>query len=144
MRNTAIMKLREGHHSLVVASVGEIRVFDGRGVADLYRLYTDGTASLRGAFVADKVVGKGAAALMVLGGVAGVHAEVISRPAFSLLEEAGIDASYGTLVPHIVNRAGTGMCPLETRCLPCATAAECLGQIDVFVREIKAHAAKQA
>lgn len=142
--DTAIKTLREGCHSLVVVLNGVVRAFDGRGVSDLYHLYTTAPETLRGALVADKVVGKGAAALMVLGGVAVVHAEVISRPALSMLEAAGIEATHGTLVPHIANRAGTGMCPLESRCLPCATAAECMVQIDAFVREMRAHAAKQA
>ena len=60
--------LHGGGWSLVVDN-GAIRTFSGRGVSDLYGLLTREPETLRGASVADKVVGKGAAALMVLGGV---------------------------------------------------------------------------
>ncbi len=41
-----------------------MRIFRERGVADLFRLQHEEPQLLRGAFIADKVVGKGAAALM--------------------------------------------------------------------------------
>ena len=128
--------LRTGNHSLVVG--GEIiHTYDGRGVSDLFRLSHESTSLLRDSRIADKVVGKGAAALMAWSGVGEVYADVISRPALSLLRDNGIPTTYTKLVPHIVNRTGTGMCPLETRCLPCATVEECLVQIETFIEEMK-------
>ena len=44
----------------------EVRTFTQRGVADLYDLYQADSAFMKGAAIADKVIGKGAAALMVL------------------------------------------------------------------------------
>ena len=55
--------------SCVVRNGDEVRIFRERGVKDLYRLLREEPQLLDGAFVADKVVGKGAAALMILGGV---------------------------------------------------------------------------
>lgn len=52
-----IRLLHEGNYSLVVAH-GEIRTFSGRGVSDLYALSGEDPGFLRGASVADKVVGK--------------------------------------------------------------------------------------
>lgn len=49
---------------------------------------------LLGAFVADKVVGKGAAALMVLGGVKHVYTDVISTPALDLFKTYGVEVSF--------------------------------------------------
>lgn len=134
---TLVKTLHEGNHSLVVGIGDKICTYDGRGVSDLYRLSHDSAAPLHRARIADKVVGKGAAALMAWAGVGEVHADVISRPALDLLQNSGIMVAYATLVPHIINRAGTGMCPLETRCLPCTTIEECIGQIEVFVEEMK-------
>lgn len=88
-----------------------MRIFREQGVADLFRLQHEEPQLLRGAFIADKVVGKGAAALMVLGGVEGLFADVVSRPALELLAGAGIAVEYTVVVPNIVNRAGTGTCP---------------------------------
>ena len=67
--------------SCVIRNGDSMRIFRERGVADLFRLQHEEPQLLRGAFIADKVVGKGAAALMVLGGVEGLFADVVSRPA---------------------------------------------------------------
>ncbi len=120
--------------SCVIRYGDEVRSFHERGVRDLYRLLRDDPAFLRGAFVADKVVGKGAAALMILGGVEALFAEVVSRPALELLDGAGVHAEWGAVVPHVINRAGTGICPVERLCAPCATAAECLPRIEAFLQ----------
>lgn len=142
-----IQILREGNHSLALCPAdGDIRrmkTYDGRGVADLFRLLGEQHSVLQNAMLADKVVGKGAAALMVLGGVKSVYAEVMSRAARDLLEHSGVAARCGSLVDHIVNRAGTGMCPVEARCLPCATPEECLAQITSFLEEMKSSKSKQ-
>lgn len=87
-----------------------------RGVADLYRWLTEEPAVLRGARVADKVIGKGAAALLVLGGATAVHADVISRPARELLRRNGVEVTFGEEVDHIINRSRTGWCPVESLC----------------------------
>ena len=55
--------------SCVVRNGDEVRIFRERGVKDLYRLLREEPQLLDGAFVADKVVGKGAAALMILGAI---------------------------------------------------------------------------
>ena len=110
---------------------GEIYTFERRGVEDLYALL------LLGADVADKVVGKGAAALMVLGRVRRVYADVLSEPAYGLLFQAGISVSYGRLVSAIRNRAGNGWCPVETLCRDKETAEECLPLIAGFVERLR-------
>lgn len=124
-----------GNHSLVVDN-GDIYTYDGRGVADLYRLLAGHPSLLKGARVADKVVGKGAAALMVVGGVAEVHAQLISTPARELLAANGVGLTFDSEVSHILNRAGDGLCPVERLCLDCATAEDCLPKITDFLKTI--------
>ncbi len=58
--------LHSGGYSCVIANGDNIRTFTQRGVADLYDLLTQEPDFLKGASIADKVVGKGAAALMIL------------------------------------------------------------------------------
>lgn len=53
---------------------------------------------------------------MILGGVAELHADVISEPALSLLAESPVRVSYGEKVPSIRNRART----VSVRWKPCA------------------------
>lgn len=112
---------------------GNVHTYEQRGVADLYDLLHRHPQLLCGAEVADKVVGKGAAALMVLGRVKEVYADVISEPALALFAGAGIPVSYALSVPAIRNRTGDGWCPVETLCRDCATAADCLPLIRGFM-----------
>lgn len=119
--------------SCVIASGSDVLQCHRRGVADLLSLLRTKPGVLLGAFVADKVVGKGAAALMILGGVASVYADVVSLPALRLLDQAGIPVEYATCTDNIINRAGTDICPVESLCRDCATAAECLPLIEDFI-----------
>lgn len=125
--------LHEGGHTLVVANGNVFRTFNRRGVADLYRLLREEPEFLRGAVVADKVVGKAAAALMLLGSVAELHTDIISGKAIELLHGSSLRYAYDLEVPHIINRTQDGWCPLETRCRDCRTAEECLIQIEAFI-----------
>ena len=130
--------LQSGHHTLVVRSAsGEIRAFDRRGVSDLYGLLTYDAGFLVGAEVADKVVGRAAAALMMLGGVKRLHTGVISTLALKLFAGSDVKVRYDIEVPHIINRTGDGWCPLETRCMDCLTPADCLTRIEAFMNENK-------
>lgn len=137
MMDELIHLLHEGGYSLVLQKDGKIHTFSERGVADLYRLRSENPELLQGASLADKVVGKGAAALMVLGGVAELYADVISEPALSLLAGSTVRVSYEEKVPLIRNRARTGFCPLETLCKEAETAVQCLPLIDEFVNSMK-------
>lgn len=123
--------------SCVVRNGDTIRVFRERGVRDLWRLLHEERELLDGAFVADKVVGKGAAALLIAGGVKGLFACVVSRAALELLGGAGIAVSYTAAADHIVNRAGDGICPVERLCAGAQTAAECLPLIGEFLNQMK-------
>ena len=63
LRRQAIDRLFAERCSCVIRNGSDMRVFYERGVKDLYRLLKEVPGLLRGAFVADKVVGKAAAAL---------------------------------------------------------------------------------
>lgn len=119
--------------SCVIRKEDTIRIFRRRGVRDLLRLLHDEPDFVSGAFIADKVVGKGAAALMVLCGFREVFADIISLPARELLERAQIKVECSVEVPNIRNRAGTDICPVEKLCSDCLTAEECLPKIETFV-----------
>lgn len=129
--------LHSGGHTLVVRSAGGVvKCFDGRGVSDLYRLLNSDPTFLKDAEIADKVVGRAAAALMIIGGVRKLHTDVISSLALSLFQGPEIDVTYDEVVPHIINRNRDGWCPLETRCKDSLTPAECYDRIESFMNEI--------
>lgn len=134
MMDDLINILHTGNHSLVVAN-GDICTFDRHGIADLYDLLCNDPGFLAGAAIADKVIGKGAAALVILGHVAELHADIISEAALEILSQSPVTVSYGQTVPHIINRAGNGVCPMETLCRDCKTAEECLPLICDFMKK---------
>ncbi len=63
---------------------------------------------------ADRVVGKAVALLFVRAGVRAVYAGVVSEGALSVLDYYGIPCEYRERVEQIVNREGTGPCPMES------------------------------
>lgn len=129
--------LHSGNHSLVIANGDDIRTYDGRGVADLYRLLTTETSYLDGASVADKVIGIGAAALMISGGVNEVYTDVISRGALSIFKTYGKEPEYKTVVDHILNRSEDDWCPVEKLCSDAAELTECTKRIGQFLKSSK-------
>ena len=138
-----IRLLNEGGYSCVVRHGDETRTFSRRGVADLYDLYRTDRDFLQGAWLADKVVGKGAAALMVLGGVARMWTRVISTPALSLLRNGGVEVAFAEEVPCIINRTRTGRCPLETLCDMSDNPAALYPVIEGFVSRMREAAEKE-
>ena len=136
--NTLVQLLHEGNHSCVIQSAdGNIHCYNRRGVLDLYETYTREPSILKGARLADKVIGKGAAALMALGGVSEIYTDIISTPALHLLETAHIPTAAAEEVPFIKNRARDGRCPLETACDGLHTPAEIFPAITKFVNQLK-------
>ncbi len=103
--------------TLVVISNEEVFTSQERGVKPLLHLLTEKKGFLKGASVADKVIGKAAALLMVLGEIKEVHTLIISEPAIKVFEKHNIPCFYNKKVDRIVNRTGDGLCPMETLCL---------------------------
>lgn len=100
--------------TLVVKSAdGTIHRFTQRGVKDLLTLVTQSPEILNGSSIADKAVGKAAAACMAAGGTRQVWADVMSTSALALLQNHGVKAECGQLVHHIINRTGDDWCPME-------------------------------
>ncbi len=128
-----IRRLDEGNFSCVINNNDETRVYAKRGVRDLYELNRDNDTFMKGARIADKVVGKGAAALIVRGGMKEVRAHVICTSAIEMLKDNGIKVSFDKEVPYIINNSKTDWCPLEKLVKDCKTAEECWPIIEKFV-----------
>ncbi len=132
-----IQLLHESGCSCVIRNGATTRTFHERGVKDLLNLYEAEPQFLNGASIADKVVGKGAAALMVLGGLREVYADTLSSPALTLLRSAGIDVSHSTLTERIMNRRKDGLCPVETLCLDLSDPKEMYIRIKEFITSMQ-------
>lgn len=115
---------REGCSLVLEDRQGTVRLFHKRGVRDLEYLLGHEPGTLRGATVADKVVGKAAAGMMAYGGVREVYADTMSLKAVPLLDASGVRHSCGQMVAGIVIPQGDTRCPLERIVAPATTAAE--------------------
>ena len=106
--------LATGTARLVIVKDGEvIRQSDDRGITALLEYAADQTPEDRGASMVDRAVGKAAALLAVASEIVAVHTPLMSEPAFHVLNRGGVQARFDTLVPQILNRPRTDLCPLE-------------------------------
>lgn len=112
-KNSARQLLAEGGYTCVLLTQKQRFTSTLRGVRPLVEAYESGI-DYRGCDAADKVVGKATAFLYALIGAKRLYASVISRLALEVLLDSGIEVSYDTLVPYIINRRGDGACPFET------------------------------
>ncbi len=108
----ALAILQEGNYTCVLCRGDITYTATHRGIAPMLENLRDGV-DLHGFSAADKVVGKAAAMLFALAGVAAVHAQVMSESAVAVLQAHGIACSWDILIEHIINRRGDGVCPME-------------------------------
>lgn len=99
-------------YTCVLCRGDEILTSTKTGIAPMMD-FLDSGADLCGFCAADRIVGKAAAMLFVLAGVREVYAEVITDEAIRILSERQIGVSFSQKVPMIINRMGSGPCPME-------------------------------
>lgn len=105
-------RLKTGSDTLAVCLDGRLYTDTESGIKPLLKLI-DSDLDLRGACAADRIVGKAAAMLYVILGVSRVYAETLGKSGQAVFERYGISYEYDTLTDHIINRAGTDLCPME-------------------------------
>lgn len=101
--------------SLMVYNDSVLSTHTNRGVQDLLHLLAEQPERLQGAIVADKLIGKAAAAIMATGGVKEVHTNIICTAGRELLEKEGIKVFASEEVPQILNRDRSGQCPFDAQ-----------------------------
>ena len=106
--------LKEENLTLAVAKNGEL-IFKSKdkGIKPMYILATEMKEIAKGASIADKVIGKGAALLCEYIGIKELYGELMSEIAIKILKGANIDFTYSKITPYIQNRDKTGLCPIE-------------------------------
>ncbi len=120
--------LIEGKYTCVVCHGEDIDIFTERGVKPLLSLLDSGK-SLKGYSAADKVVGRASAFIYTLLNVNEVYAPVMSAGAEKVLRESGISVYYDELIEKIINRQGTGICPMEDAVSLSVIAEDAVGKI---------------
>lgn len=110
---TAVSELNKAEFCCILSKNNCLYKADGIGVKPLVTWLNEDIHCFKGGAIADKVIGKAAALLIVLGGAKSAYGAVMSRAAADILKANKIIYSYGELVPFITNRAKNGICPLE-------------------------------
>ncbi len=93
-----------------------------RGVAPFFSAVAN--VKVKGASLADRVVGKAVALLSAYAGIASVYALVVSEHAVPVLERYDIHFEYERVVPMILNQRKDDQCPIESIVMPCDSAEE--------------------
>lgn len=123
--------LFENEYSIVVVKENEI-VYksESKGLQSLISLYKNDVNTLENSSIADKVIGRAAALILVDSNIKEVYADLISQNAIDILDKSDIPYEYKTQVKEIRNRDNTGMCPMEELSLKCVNADELIEKIE--------------
>ena len=108
-----------------------------RGISPLYFFLKTFGERCEGAYVADTVIGRGAAHLLIKARAAYLYAGLISQGAAALLERAGLPFEYKEKVPCILNRAKEGPCPVERLTEGVTDTQTAFDAIEEFVMNLK-------
>ena len=127
--------LKENHTIVIYKSDASVVVSDDRGVAPLMKLLNENKEQLCDSMIADKVIGKAAALLMVYGKVKEVFTPTISVPAIEVFKNHNVKITYDKVVERIINRKGDGLCPMETLCLNVDNPEEAFFKVNVFIKK---------
>lgn len=128
--------LVSGNYTCVMCKGTALHVSHHRGVRPLLELLDSGE-NLQDFSAADKVVGKATAMLYRLLGVRQVYGAVMSEAALQTLKAGNIEAAWGTLVDHIVNRTGNGPCPMEAATADISDPREALEAVKRKLKELR-------
>ncbi len=108
--------LHKTNASLVVCYAnGEIKEYYQNRIKDIKAILQENKDALKGAIIADKVIGKVAGSILAISGIKEIYTDVISKLAIPVLEKYGIRYEFLEEVEYIENNEKTGMCPMENK-----------------------------
>jgi len=84
-----------------------------KGILPILNKLKKDPSFFEGAYVADEVIGRAAAMLLIYGRVRSIYTPLISEHAIDILDKYKIYYEYENKVPFILNRTKDGMCPME-------------------------------
>ena len=106
-----------------------------KGIKPLLQLLNSGKNYLNYS-AADKIVGKAAAMLYKLLNINDIYGEVMSISAINFLEQNNINFKYKIKTKEIINRKGTGICPMEETVLNIENPTEAKKLLENKLKEL--------
>lgn len=133
-------KLLNSNHTFVCINEDTVFTSEKQGVAPIMELLHKDEHLLKGAYIADRVIGKAAALLLIKGEIKELYADIISEHAMLVLKKSNIIVSYGKLVPYIENRKKDGMCPMEETVLNIESPEEAYVKLHEKIQSMQTNA----
>ena len=131
-----------GEYAFVIVKDGEVLATGTReGVGELLETVAKHGAGLRGAGLADKIVGKAVAMVAAYAGITKIYTPLGSEAAQKVCEQYGITFRAERIVPLILNKRNDGPCPMERLTLPLAEPTNAVAALREFVAQKRVPAA---
>jgi len=131
----AKQKLNSDALAFVIVKDGALlRTGAREGIGELIETVDALGENLRGAALADKIVGKAVAMVARAANLRAVYSPLMSQAACDALAVAQIEFEYDRLVPLILNKRNDGPCPMERLTLPIDEPQQAVAALREFVR----------
>lgn len=121
----------ENLNFVLVSQKGTIKS-SARGIKPIYDNYLENKEYFFDSSVADRVIGKAAAILLVSSGVKEIYTDLISQSALDYFEERKIKVSYAEKTDRILNREKNDLCPMEKLSMDNPTSEELMKRLGDF------------
>jgi len=108
-----------------------------RGIKPMFEHAFHQTELMKGASIADRVIGKAAALLAAYAGVSELYSPLVSQEAVKVCNVHGIKLEHDQVVDHIQNRTQTGLCPMEALSSNVTNPHEMLLKVKAFLAKIE-------
>jgi len=117
--------LEQAGLSIIIEKNGEI-VFQSYDpmLKPLFTCLSEKKFLLKDSIVYDKIVGRAAAYLCIIGRVKKIYAPLASESAIKVLKENNINLQALKTIPLIMNKANTDTCPMEKLATSCNSPEE--------------------
>lgn len=86
---------------------------DKKGIVPLVEYITEHSQSEKDVIIYDRIIGNAAAVLLGKLLCKKAYTHTVSNEALKTMNNLGINCFHVEAVPHIINRAGNGICPFE-------------------------------
>ena len=126
---------KEQSFTFVMVNHDEVRTSTERGIRPMVEHVLKEAELMKGASIADKVIGKAAALLAVHASVSELYSPLVSRGAVEVCQTHGILLNYQQVVDHIQNRTKTGFCPMEALSEGVTEPEEMLARVQGFLNK---------
>jgi len=140
MRDLELAKriLKEKDLSLVIVKQSE-PLYESSlpGIGGLLQAVEKLRNRLHNSSVADKVVGRAAALLLIHSHIKEVYAATLSNEGLKVLSERNVPVEHEGLVPKILDREGKNICPFERFSLTIDSIDEAYEQLKAFAEDLR-------